>query len=161
MIRLLAPEDFALWKAIRLEALKVHPDIFAELHEEAMAQSDEGWAAFLQKHHIFVYLDNDIPVGVGGYFYSPAQKMRHRGKVFTNYVSHAHRGHGIMDWLLSAIAYHARDNGVEQLHLDVVVYNKSAIHCYERNGYTIYGTEPRIFKMNGDYCDCYVMVKYL
>ena len=62
---------------------------------------------------------------------------------------------------MGAIIYHARDQSVEQLHLDVGTYNTPAIKCYERYGFAIYGTEPRTLKVDGEYIDEYLMVKYL
>lgn len=161
MIRLLTPDDFALWKAIRLEAVSEHPPAFGGSYQEESIRSDEEWAQGLVTSHIFVYLDGERPVGVAGYFFFDLNKLRHRAKIFTVYVNRDYRGRGIMDWLLGAIAYHARDQGIEQLHLDVGTYNASARRCYERNGFTVYGTEPRALKLGREYIDEYLMVKYL
>jgi RimJ/RimL family protein N-acetyltransferase len=161
MIRLLTTEDFALWKAIRLEAVRGHPEAFGSTYEESLLAGDSEWAQSLKNNFIFAYLDKEHPVGVAGYFFKDATKLRHRGRIFTAYVHKDYRGKGIMDWLLGAIGYHARDNGIEQLHLDVGTYNENALRCYERNGFAVYGTEPRALKLGGEYIDEYLMVKYL
>jgi GNAT superfamily N-acetyltransferase len=161
MIRLLTPEDFELFKTIRLEAIADHPPAFTVTYEEALHQTEKQWLHMLETSHIFTYMDADRPVGLAGYFFFNASQARHRAKVFAVYVHKDYRGKGIMDWLLNAIDYHARDHGFEQLHLDVGTYNEKALRCYERNGYVVYGTEPRALKLGGGYIDEYLMVKYL
>jgi ribosomal protein S18 acetylase RimI-like enzyme len=161
MIRLLAPEDFALWKALRLEALAAHPPAYNGSFEEESVKSDGVWISELQTNRVFFYMVDGQSAGMAGYYASGQKKKSHQGIVFTVYVRPEFRGRGIMDWLLQALAYHARDHGVEQLHLGVDVHGDAAIRCYERNGFAIYATEPRALKLDGEYIDEYLMVKYL
>jgi ribosomal protein S18 acetylase RimI-like enzyme len=161
MIRLFTPEDFALWKAMRLEAVKEHPHAYGSSYEEESQVPDEQWKERLRKNYIFAFMDGENAVGMAGYYLQAGEKRRHRGMVYTVYVMPEYRGRGAMDWLLSAIEYHARDQGAEQLHLEVGTYNDAALRCYERNGYVVYATEPRAIKVNGEYVDEHLMVKYL
>lgn len=161
MIRLLVPEDFAAWKTIRLEALREHPAAYGGSYEESAQCGDLEWAESLKTSNLFAFEEEGIFVGVAGYFFRDTLKERHRATVFTVYVKASHRGKGVMDWLLGAIEYHARYQGIEQLHLKVGTYNDSAIRCYERNGFAAYGTDPRAIKLDEGYIDEYLMVKYI
>ena len=161
MIHLLTPDDFALWKTIRLEALAENPPAYDGAFEEESERSDALWVKDLETSFVFIYMADERPVGMAGYYLSSFKKKRHMGTVFTVYVQQAFRGKGVMDWLMPALCYHARDSGIEQLHLSVGTYNTPALRCYERHGFAIYGTEPRTIKIGDDYIDEYLMVKYL
>lgn len=161
MIRLLTPEDFALFKLLRLEALFSHAAAYGGSFEEESLQTDEEWGRLLRTSYVFAFMDEQVPVGMAGYYIPDRMKKRHRATVYTVYVKSHYRGRGVMDWLLGALSYHAKDMGVEQLHLEVGTYNVEALRCYERNGFAVYGTEPRALKLPEGYIDEYTMVKYL
>ena len=56
----------------------------------------------------------------------------------------------------SVIAYAKKR--VRQLHLTVVTTNEGALKLYEKNGFRVYGTEPRSLKVNEHYYDEHLMV---
>jgi len=161
MIRLLTPADATHWKSIRLEALKECPLVFSGSYEEEVERSDEEWARKLKHNTVLAYFDNDKPIGVIAYFRMNSEKRLHRCEIFTTFVTKAHRGKGIMDVLIAALAKHAKSEAVEQLHLDVSTNAPQAKACYERGGFTTYGTKPRTLKVGNAYVDTYMMVKYL
>ena len=47
---------------------------------------------------------------------------------------------------------------VIQLHLTVVTHNRAAVKLYEKNGFRIYGTEPRSLKIGDNFYDEHLMV---
>lgn len=49
--------------------------------------------------------------------------------------------------------YFAKENGFEQLNLEVRSSNARAIHLYEKYGFRKLCTFPRFFKINGEYID--------
>ncbi len=63
----------------------------------------------------------------------------------------------IGDALLKEVIAHAK-NHVKQLHLTVVTTNQVALKLYQKNGFKIYGTEPRSLKIADQYYDEYLMV---
>ena len=161
MIRLLTPDDFPLWKSIRLEAVRNAPYAFGGSYEEESVQTEKEWENSLRTAHIFAYMHEGKAVAIAGYYFSAASKLRHRAKVFSVYVTPEFRGKGTMGAVLEALIHHARAQGMEQLHLDVGVHNLPAIACYKRHGFARYGMEPRALKLDDGYIDEYLMVKYL
>jgi RimJ/RimL family protein N-acetyltransferase len=63
--------------------------------------------------------------------------------------------------LIEMCAEWARESGVVILKLGVMANNESAIRCYKRCGFTIYGTEPRALFCEGQYYDEYLMSRDL
>ncbi len=161
MIRLLTQDDFTIWKAIRLEALKEHPQAFSGSYEEESLRSDEEWKKRLKDSCVFAYFDNNKIAGVVGYYPHQVKKDAHRAEVYTTYLQSNSRNKGVMSALIQALAEHARKSGIEQLELDVTAHLSEAKKCYERNGFTVYGTKPRTLKIAGKYYDTLMMIKYL
>lgn len=54
---------------------------------------------------------------------------------------------------MEAILAFAKENGFEQLNLEVRSSNIRAIHLYEKYGFRKLCTFPRFFKINGEYID--------
>ena len=73
------------------------------------------------------------------------------------YVVPAYRNQGIANLLVKTIIDHAKQH-VLQLHATVVTSNQSAFNLYERNGFIIYGTEPRSLKIDNHFYDEHMMV---
>jgi ribosomal protein S18 acetylase RimI-like enzyme len=113
--------------------------------------------SFLQRSPIFGAIQNNQLVGCAGFFICPLSKMSHRGVVFSMYIKNGYRGKGIGDALLKAVIAHAKD-GVMQLHLTVVTTNQMALKLYQKNGFRIYGTEPRSLKIGDIFYDEHMMV---
>jgi RimJ/RimL family protein N-acetyltransferase len=55
----------------------------------------------------------------------------------------------------------AKTRQVNIVKLGVMTNNTSAVRCYERCGFTIYGTEPRGILYEGKYYDEYLMARSL
>ncbi|MBA3813908.1 MAG: GNAT family N-acetyltransferase [Alphaproteobacteria bacterium] len=156
-IRQLNVEDWALWKHIRLEALKLHPEAFGGSYEEESLWTDEEFKKGLVKSDIFgAFVDNKL-VGVAGFFIYGLQKLKHRGMLFTLYVKKENRGFGIATQFMETVIEHARTR-VLQLHCTVITGNESAIRLYQRHGFQIFGTEPRSLKVGETFHDLHLMV---
>ena len=54
---------------------------------------------------------------------------------------------------MEAILAFAKENGFEQLNLEVRSSNARAIRLYEKYGFRKLCTFPRFFKINGEYID--------
>lgn len=79
-------------------------------------------------------------------------RMRHRG-VFGISLKKAWWGCGAASALMQKILVFAKDNGFEQLNLEVCSSNARAIHLYEKYGFRKLCTFPHFFKINGEYID--------
>lgn len=79
-------------------------------------------------------------------------RMRHRG-VFGISVRLAYWGQGIASALTKRILTFAKENGFEQLNLEVRRDNVRAIRFYEKYGFRKLCTFPAFFKLHGQYID--------
>ena len=81
-----------------------------------------------------------------------SNRMSHRG-VFGISLKKAWWGCGAASALMEAILAFAKENGFEQLNLEVCSSNTRAIHLYEKYGFRKLCTFPHFFKINGEYID--------
>jgi len=80
------------------------------------------------------------------------EKLRHKGILFTMYVSKEFRGQGIARQLLEEIIKRAKTiPGIEQINLIVLTGNLRAKQLYEKFGFEKYGTEQNSIKWKGKY----------
>lgn len=85
------------------------------------------------------------------------RRMSHRGSIGVSVRRCAwHRGVGTA--LMETLIAFARENGFEQLELEVRSDNDRAIRLYEKFGFRKTGTIPAFLKVNGKDCDCDFMV---
>ncbi len=156
-IRLLAPEDFEIWKILRLRALSLNPEAFGSSHQEEINQSDEEFIENIRKSTIFGAFAEGQLVGCAGFYVLNFKKMRHRGVLFGMYIEPKNRKSGCADELVKAVLTHAKST-VLQIHLSVITSNQTALNLYQRHGFRIYGTEPRSLKIDDKFYDEHLMV---
>ena len=157
IVRLLEKEDWATFRALRLEALLAHPEAFGSSYEEESNRSEDEWKAGFETSQLLGCFVVNKLVGCAGFFVLSSLKMRHRGVLFTMYSKPAYRNRGIADALVKEVISQAKKR-VTQLHLTVVTTNKTAIKLYEKNGFRIYGTEPNSLKVTDHFYDEHMMV---
>jgi RimJ/RimL family protein N-acetyltransferase len=164
-LRILTAADAAAFRALRLRALKEHPDAFTSSYEEdagkplsATEQRISGedgnvfWGAFV---------DGAI-CGMVGLLREPRIKNRHKGDIVAMYVAPESGRRGIGAALLQAVIDHARSVvGLEQLVLSVTRSNEAARQLYLAAGFTTFGVEPRAIKVAGVYFDKERMIFFL
>lgn len=80
------------------------------------------------------------------------RRMSHRGE-FGISLKKAWWGCGAASALMEAILAFAKENGFEQLNLEVRSSNVRAIRLYEKYGVRKLCTFPLFFKINGEYID--------
>lgn len=80
------------------------------------------------------------------------KRKSHRG-VFGISLKKAWWGCGAASALMEAILAFAKENGFEQLNLEVRSDNARAISLYEKYGFRKLCVFPRFFKINGEYVD--------
>jgi len=133
------PEQWPLWRAIRLEALADTPIAFLELLADAQSKTDAQWqdpttaAAQGDAHGLWLARDGDRVVGcIGGVRYEPGDDVL----VYTVYVSPPVRSAGVLDRLLEAVTDWTRTlEGVARLRLEVHEDNARARAAYVRRGF--------------------------
>jgi ribosomal protein S18 acetylase RimI-like enzyme len=157
-IRRLTADDLDLFRDIRAEALRTHPQTFGS------AEEDEGGEAMLAAYRnwlsgaIFGAFRGGNLIGVAGFYVSPDRRSQHRGHIFTVYVREDGRGQGIGDRLIKELLAYAEAR-VEQVHLEVLLEAAAAIRTYKRNGFEVYGTDPSAVRIGDVAYDKYLMIK--
>lgn len=155
-IRLLKTEDCPIWKKIRLEAVKAHPEAFGSSYEEESLFTDDQFNIGLTDSDIFGAFINDELAGTAGFFIFKYLKMKHRGNLFGMYVKPEYRNRGVASQLIEMVISHAQTK-VLQLHCSVVSENQVATQFYEKYGFQIYGTEPKSLKVGEKFYDEHLM----
>ena len=167
-IRTTNARDADAFRELRLEALWMHPEAFATDHADSAAKPVEWWAdraaAGSGETNQVLYVA-EAPggefVGMCGLFREQGPKLHHTGHVWGVYVRPAWRGLKIADALLDACEAWARGRGVRVVRLAVIEQNLPARRCYERRGFTAYGTAPEAIHHGGAYHDELLMAKRL
>jgi ribosomal protein S18 acetylase RimI-like enzyme len=157
-IRRLTLDDLDLLRNIRAEALQKHPETFGSLEE------DQGGDNMLEAYRhwlsdtILGAFERQALVGTAGFYVSPDRRSHHRGHIYTVYVREASRGKGVGDRLIKEILSLA-EACVDQVHLAVLLTATDAIETYKRNGFEVYGIDPRVIRVGGVTYDEYLMIK--
>jgi ribosomal protein S18 acetylase RimI-like enzyme len=159
-IRLLTSADVALYRDIRLEGLKLHPEAFGSTFGRENDKPLPWFEERIAQTAIFGACADDELLGVAGYMTEDGPKHRHKGILWGMYVRANARNSGLGRRLVEAVISHASER-VEQLKLTVVNENRSAKRLYAGLGFVEYGREKRGVKQDGRYHDEILMVKFL
>jgi ribosomal protein S18 acetylase RimI-like enzyme len=146
-IRSTTEADIPAVRALRLEALTLHPQAFGTSPEEINSHKftcDDN-------HAMFVAVAGEEFVGLIGAYRGKQIRERHRAGLWSVYVREGFRGQGIAEALLESTVAWAKERGVEIIHLMVTTTNTAAIACYHRCGFRISGVEHATIKI-GDTC---------
>ncbi|HEV7254852.1 MAG TPA: GNAT family N-acetyltransferase [Mesorhizobium sp.] len=160
-VRLLAPEDFAVFKQLRLEALRTVPEAFASTIEDWQDLPDEEWQTRLTNNAVFAAFRDGVPVGLMGLMRQQASKMAHRATIIMVYLREGERGSGLAQALLDALLEHARQIGIWQVELTASAENPAALRFYGRHGFQEVGRIPGGFLHEGREIDDILMVRRL
>ena len=156
-IRRLEPHDAAIYRELRLEGLKTHPELFGTAWEDEIEQPDSWWTARLQSNMVFGgWIDSSPLLGVAGFYVPGAAKQRHKGVLWGMYVRSDGRGTGLAASLLQRVIEQARPL-VEEIRLTVMASNKAAHRLYSAAGFEPYGLERRALKVGDEYYDDVLM----
>lgn len=164
-VRSAIPDDAAGLRALRLDALARHPEAFAADHDMTEAESVQHWVDWIvdnaaQKSGVIsVAVAEERMVGMTGLVRGKWPKTRHSGTIWGVYVRPAWRGLRVAEALLEECIEWAGDHGLTIVKLGVVTGNTSAIRCYARSGFTVYGIEPHVIRHAGVLHDELLMAK--
>jgi ribosomal protein S18 acetylase RimI-like enzyme len=157
-VRRLGADDYDALRALRLESLELHPELFAADLEQERAMTKEQWLARMATGATFGgFVDGKLSGMV--VFARPSRpKLAHTGDVGAMYVRGTARGAGLADALLEALVDHAARE-VEQIQLTVNAENARAIKFYERHGFRPIGRIPRSLHVGERYYDDLLMLR--
>lgn len=146
-VREVTPDDWELFRRLRLAALVDAPLAFGSTYEREADRSESEWRGRLAWTHgvRFVAYADDEPVGIAGVY------LRHEGRdvlgpvpeLVSMWVDPAHRSAGVGRALVDAAASWVVHRGLEELRLMVSADNPDAERFYERIGFVRNGyTQP-------------------
>ncbi|MDX2140137.1 MAG: GNAT family N-acetyltransferase [Chloroflexota bacterium] len=164
-IRLATIHDTQAFIALRLKALKDHPEAFGSDYEDALARPDEFWQQRLTEsdyNAIYVAVSPEAElIGMTGISRYEGKKIQHNASIVSVYIDPAWRGLRLTEHLIETCVEWARRHDVRILRLGVAVTNTAAIRAYTRAGFSIYGIEQEVIFTGGVYYDELSMARRL
>jgi RimJ/RimL family protein N-acetyltransferase len=160
VIRPLHPDEATLYRDIRLEALRLHPEAFSSAFEQESAQPLAAFEQRLTGNTVFAGFREQDVLGVAGFMAESGMKRAHKGHLWGMYVRRAARGTGLARQLVEAVLEFAQGR-VELVQLSVISGNVPAHRLYSSLGFAPYGLEERSLKVDGKYLDEVHMVRRL
>lgn len=163
--RLLTTTDILAFRALRLDALRLHPESFVPTYDEEQRidpamiapRFRNDWisgGSFIIGAYVFGWL-----VGAVGVRRWPRRKQQHKATIWLLFTRTDVRGQGIGRELLElAIEQCQQDPDLEQLHLSVGCESHAARQLYTSLGFRSYGIEPHALKLGHQYIDVELMV---
>ena len=161
-IRRLRAANARLYRALRLRALKEHPDAFLISPREEARQGAVETRKRLRTSPTFgAFVDGEL-AGMVGIHRETRAKARHKCVLWGMYVTPEFRGLGLgRALMLQALACARRMRGVEQVILAVGSTNRAARSLYRSVGFRRYGVEPRAMKLGRRTIDEEEMICFL
>lgn len=168
-IRPLDEGDFQAFLDIQRDALRNAPEVFGSDYDWFDALSilskEQRYQKYLFYPHKYLLgafdRDGQIVGMIGFSVDHNRSKVRHKGKIWGMYVVPEMRGKGIATDLVQSVLETAQEIDVELIQLSVGTRNVASYELYLRSGFTVYGTEARAMKVDEEYVDEYLMVKFL
>ena len=133
-LRAVTPEDWRLWREVRLAALTDAPDAFGSTLSYWSGDGDTElrWRKRLDDVPLnLVALVDGVPIGQA----SGMVGEDGRAELISMWVSPGARGTGIADALVEAVAEWAEGVGASEIRLSVRRANDRAIRRYLRSGF--------------------------
>jgi RimJ/RimL family protein N-acetyltransferase len=158
-IRMIREKDREAFKAMRLEALREHPEAFRTDHEESSREPETVWiervgnAIDSPKGCIVLAETNGELVGMSGVYRDARSKVRHSAVLWGVYVRRKFRGKKLSERLIAEALNWCRANDVRILRLTVNAVNGPAIRAYLRCGFAICGISPEEVRIGDTYYD--------
>jgi len=142
-IKMLTPENWELYKLVRLNSLKESPDSFGSTHDQEKELSDSEWQSRLNLKlrdidalPLVAQMDGQ-PVGIAwGFIHKSNLQVAH---IYQMWVSPELRGKGIAKSLLLEIQVWAIARGCGLMALAVATSNEAAVNLYRSFGFVAAG----------------------
>jgi ribosomal protein S18 acetylase RimI-like enzyme len=163
-IREATPADLSQYRELRLHALKNAPTAFSSDYQMQLNQPTSFWERRVASDEygtIFFAEHENKLIGMTGIRQNESPKTKHSADIISVYVRPEWRGLHIAEALIEACIEWSKARGINIVKLGVISTSTSAIRCYQRCGFTIYGTEPREIFYEGQYFDGYLMARVI
>lgn len=139
-LRTLSPDDWQLWRSLRLAALTEAPYAFGSTLADWQGEGDREarWRDRLGiagSHNVVAALDREL-VGMAS---GVPSEQEDAVELISMWVSRAARGRGVGDALVAEVERWALRRGARVLRLDVTDGNEAAAGLYLRNGFAFTG----------------------
>ena len=148
--------DLPAMHALRLRALRDHPDAFGasvEGYPDAEAYARRHLERVANGTVCLAVFDADgAPLGTASLVPRSGPKERHRGDIFAVYTAPEARGRGVATALLEALTVKARTLGLRRIGIAATAHNPS-LAVYERLGFRRWGREPEALRVGDRYLD--------
>jgi ribosomal protein S18 acetylase RimI-like enzyme len=128
-IHQVTPDDWELWRDIRLEALATDPDGFGSTLVREQAYTEDDWRESVERGLKFVALAPE-PAGLVGAAAKPSGL-----ELYSMWVRSPHRGRGVGEALVRAVLSAAAEEGWKLVRLRVYDDNEPARRLYKRMGF--------------------------
>jgi RimJ/RimL family protein N-acetyltransferase len=158
-IRFLRKSDLPAFKALRLEALRGHPDAFGSDFDEESRRPESFWTERLNKlidspdGCVIVAEFEEGLVGMVGVRRQEGRKNRHSAFIWGVYIRPAYRGKKLMDRMIDRAIDWCKSGGIQIVRMTVGTHNTYAIRCYLRCGFAVYGVSPAELLVDGRFID--------
>jgi ribosomal protein S18 acetylase RimI-like enzyme len=137
-VQLLEPDDWSLWRRLRLEALEESPAAFSATLAQWTGPGDteERWRARLSNVPLnIVLLSNGAPAGMVSAYVRTDDTV----ELISMWVAPVARGRGVGDAAVRAVLGWAK---TQEVVLSVKADNRPAIALYQRHGFVDVGQSP-------------------
>jgi RimJ/RimL family protein N-acetyltransferase len=161
-IRVALSSDVIPYRDLRLFALQDAPTAFSADYQAHLSRPMSFWEGRLNfdEYGVIFFAEHaGSLIGMTGIRQRESPKTKHSAEIFSVYVRPEWRGLHIAEALLDGCVQWAKAREVNILKLGVMATNSSAVRCYQRCGFKIYGTEPRDVFYEGKYYDLHLMYR--
>lgn len=150
----LTSADAAVFRELRLEGLRDHPEAFGASWDDEATHSEAQFSSRLDDAVVFGVRSADGMRldGIVGVYQPEAAKTKHKAVIWGMYVRLSARRAGVGAVLLKAAIEHATLM-VEEVNITVGLDNTAALKLYELAGFKVYGVELRALKIGDQYYD--------
>jgi ribosomal protein S18 acetylase RimI-like enzyme len=153
----LLPSQASQYRALMLEAYRLHPTAFTSSLDERALLPISWWEKRLAASEpaeevvLGVWVE-DVLAGAVGVQFESREKIRHKATLFGMYVPSQFQnvGHG-RALVGAAIATASQRSGITQMQLTVTEGNTGAVDLYKSAGFHQFGLEPKAVFVNGAY----------
>ncbi len=157
--------DVEGFRALRLEALRNHPEAFGSDYAVNEKQPLEFWAGRLRglgnTGMIYFATEHERLIGMSAIWRGDSPKTQHSAQITSVYVQPEWRGAQLAAKLIETCLDWARLQQITIAKLAVVSTNTAAIRSYSSCGFKIYGIEPQALCHAGVMSDELLMARSL
>jgi ribosomal protein S18 acetylase RimI-like enzyme len=156
----LCPDQWELYRDLRLEALRNEPVAFGSSLEEEVGLPKEAWIKRIP--NALFALAEGKPVGIVVIRREDRIKTRHTAYINSMYVTEKCRGQGLGVRLMTAALDSLKTSpDILKVRLSVIAPQVQAFELYTRFGFSPIGTAKKELYVNGLYHDEILMEKML